>query len=197
MASFHAIAVTARALKGLLTNAAPGFAAANPTISLFRAKELQNPPEFDGVSIYLHRLAFNASRRSLPPRQAPDGTRYRPSTPVDAHFLFTAWAKDPETQLSIMGWALRTLQDSPVLPAGFLNSYAGEGEEVFHPDETVELVGEILTAQDFVNIFGSSGASQQPSLSYVARMVSIDSELAQTEAGPVQTRVLAGAKIIS
>lgn len=196
MASYQAISVIALALKGLLAGAAPRSETQHPDVQIFRAGQLQNPPDLNGVSIYLHRVAFNLARRNLPPRQDPDGKRFRPPTPVDAHFLFTAWAKRPEVQLEHIGWAVRALQDAAILPAGFLNSFAGGSREVFRPEETIELVGEILTAQDFVNIFGSASASQQPSVSYMARMICIDSEIELTDAGLVQTRVFKAAKMI-
>lgn len=192
MASYHAIAVTALALRGLLSNACPrdsqtGFPGAE--FRLFAAADFQSPARLSlGGSIYLHRVTFNISRRNLPPRTALDGTRYRPPTPVDVHFLITGWGRSPEEQQSMMGWMIRTLQETPVLPAGLLNRFAGDRGEVFHSNEAVEIVGEILSFQDLLNIWEIAKSNQQPSVSYIARMVFLDSEIALTEAAPVQTR---------
>jgi hypothetical protein len=192
MADFHAIAVTALALRGLLTNACPrdkdrGFPGAE--FRVFSAADFQPPVRLTvGGSIYLHRVAFNVSRRNLPPRTALDGTRYRPPTPVDAHFLITAWGSSPDEQQSMLGWIIRTLHDTPVLPAGLLNRFAAHWGEVFHGNEAVEIVGEILSFQDMLNIWEISKHNQQPSVSYVARMLFLDSEIELTEGAPVQTR---------
>jgi Pvc16 N-terminal domain len=200
VASYYAIAVTASAIRGLLANACPrdarnGFPGAE--FRLFSAADFQPPVSIGvGGSIYLHRVAFNTSRRNLSPRTALDGTRYRPPTPVDLHFLVTAWGRTPEEQQSVLGWIIRTLQDTPVLSAGLLNRFAGDRGEVFSSNEAVEIVGEILSFQDMLNIWEIAKINQQPSVSYVARMVFLDSEVELTEAAPVQTRGFDYAKIV-
>lgn len=201
MASYHAIAVTSLAIRGLLTNACPrderlGFPGAE--FKLVTAADLQPPAKLAlGVSLYLHRVAFNTSRRSLPPRTTLEGIRYLPPVPVDLHFLLTAWGRSAEEQQSLLGWAIRTLQDTPVLPAGLLNRFAGDRGEVFRSNEAVELVGEILSLQDMLNIWEVAKHNEQPSLSYVARMVFLDSDVQLSESAPVQTRGFDYAKIIS
>jgi hypothetical protein len=192
VASYRAIAVTALALRGLLTNACPrdsrnGFPGAE--FRVFTTADFQSPARLSlGGSIYLHRVTFNTSRRNLPPRTGLDGTRFGPPTPVDVHFLITGWGRSPEEQQSMLGWMIRTLQETPVLPAGLLNRFAGDWGEVFHSNETVEIVGEILSFQDLLNIWEIAKHNQQPSVSYIARMLYLDSEVALSEAAPVQTR---------
>ena len=123
----------------------------------------------------------------MPPRRDPiKGTRRRPPVPLDLHFLLTAWAADAGQQQRLLGWAVRTLEDTPILPAGFLNRFAPGGQNVFEPSETVELVGETLTLQDLENIWEVAKARQQPSLGYVARQVAIDSTLGFTEGRPIE-----------
>lgn len=191
MASFRAIAITSSALRGLLDNAHPGEADgfAGAQFKVCQPAQLQAAPFDLGVSIYLYRVAFNTSRRSLPPRQTPDGRTFRPSTPVDLHYLFTAWAKSAERQHALLGWVIRTLQDTPVLPAGVLNSFAGDGPG-FLNDENVELTGELLSLQDMENIWEIAPTNQQPSVSYLARMILIDSEVETPQPARVQTRGL-------
>ena len=74
-----------------------------------------------------------------------------------------------------------------------LNRSAGEsaGNDgiVFSPDESVELIGESLSPAELVNIWEIAKAFQQPSVSYVARGVLIDSMMEVSPAGElVQTR---------
>ena len=189
MASIHAIAVTANAVRGLLANACPRSVFPGADFKLYQANNFQAQPLLDfGVTVYLHRVAFNTTRRSLPPRQTLDGRRFRGPTPLDLYFLVTAWAKTADAQLELLGWTIRTLQNTLVLPAGLLNRFAGERGQVFRDNETVELVGEVLSAQDLMNIWEIAKANQQPSVAYVARMVLLDSDEPLTESELVQTR---------
>jgi len=189
MASFHAIAVTANAIRGLLANACPKERFPSADFKVYQAADFATTALMDlGVSIYLYRVVFNTSRRNLPPRSTPDGRKLRPPTPVDLHFLLTAWAKSPDQQQELLGWAIRTLQDTPALPAGLLNRFAGDRGEVFRDDESIELIGEILSLQDAVNIWEIAKSNQQPSISYLARMIAIDSDVELTQAAPAQTR---------
>jgi len=189
LAKYHAVAVTGLALRGLLANAWPRDQFPSAEFRLFQTKDLQTPQQVNtGVSVYLHRIAFNTTRRNLPPRQTLLGKRYRPPTPVDLHFLITAWGRTAEEQQALLGWAIRTLEDTPVLSAGLLNRFAGDWGEVFHENETVELVGDILSLQDLYNIWEIAKHNHQPSVSYIARMIYLDSEVELTEASPVQTR---------
>jgi hypothetical protein len=189
MASHQAIAVTALALRGLLANACPKDQFPGAEFRVVQTKDLQPPQQLNtGVSIYLHRITFNTTRRNLPPRQERDGKRYRPSTPVDLHYLITAWGRTAEEQQGLLGWAIRTLEDTPVLPAGFLNRFAGERGEVFRTDETIELVGDVLSIQDLFNVWEVAKHNHQASVSYVVRMVYLDSEIELTNDGLVQTR---------
>jgi hypothetical protein len=212
LASFDAISVVGNTLRGVLSNSLPKrFAGAE--FKLLRTQDFQSGAaqiNF-GVSIYLHRVAFNTNRRNLPPRvDVTTGKRFRPSTAVDLHFLVTAWGRTAEEQMDILGWAIRTLQETTELPAGLLNRFSGDPgdrfpseipgqrrQDVFADSEAVELVGEILTTQELVNIWGYTLNNTLPSVSYVARQVLIDSEIDMPDAGPVQTRGFDYAKIIS
>ncbi len=148
----------------------------------------------EGISLYLYRVATNTNRRNLPPRVAPDGKRYRPPLPVDLFYMLTPWAKTGEQQHRLLGWAMRTIEDTPSIPAGFLNRYSGL--ETFHSNETVELVCEVLSIQDINNIWNGFKPNMYPSVGYVARLIPLESDVLMTEAGPVQTREFAMAKAV-
>ena len=95
--------------------------------------------------------------------------------------------KTPEKQQRLLGWCLRELGDTPILPAGLLNHYGPE-PDTFHPDETVEFVFEPLSLQDMASLWEPLKPHLQVSATYVARMVTIESTLQVTDAGVVQTR---------
>jgi hypothetical protein len=131
----------------------------------------------------------------MPPRILENGKRCRPSLPLDLHFMLTPWSSSADTQLSLLGWAMRTLDDSPIIPASYLN-YDFAGKEVFHPDETVELVFNPLTMQDMASLWENLHQPRiLPSVTYFARLVAIESEEEAVEGTLVNTRVLDLAKL--
>lgn len=140
------------------------------------------------MTLYLYRVAFNTSRRNLPPAVGPDGRRYRPPIPLDLHYLLTPWGKTAAKQHRLLGWAMRELQNVPVLPASLLNSYAPE-KETFRPAEAVEVFCDTLNLQDMSSVLDTLKLNQQLSVTYVARMLLIESAIPIAEAEPVQTRV--------
>jgi hypothetical protein len=199
MATFQAIGVTSKAILGLLEDACPRELFQRAQFQLYQAEHFEKPPVpmNEGVSLYLYRVAFNTNRRNMPPRRDPTGKRFRPPTPLDLWYLLTAWAGDAERQQWLLGWAIRTLEETPILPSGFLNRFGSDGVDVFDATETVELVGDQVSLQDMVNIWEVAKAKQQPSIAYVARLVAIDSTVEMIEAKPVQTRVIAPGGLVS
>jgi hypothetical protein len=201
MATFHAIAVTGETIRNLLAEAWSPDVFPGAQFQLCQATNLVSPPFTDlGVSIYLYRVAYNMTRRNLPMRKRLNGQRFKPSLPLDLHFLVTAWARKPEQQWSLLAWALRTVEDAAVLPAGLLNQNAGSDSHgaplhVFDDDESVELVGETLSLQDMVSVWEIAKQNQQPSVSVVARSVLIDSPIELAESRHLQTRRLEIAQV--
>lgn len=195
MATWNAIAATTRAILGLLEDAYPrelGKLTFSPAhVSDFAGDKV--PP--DGFTLCLYRVALNTSVRNQPPRLKPDGTRYRPSLPLDLQYLLTPWAGDVEKQQRLLGWGMRQLEDNAILPAGLLNRFLKE-PDVFRADETVELVAEPLSLADFTNVWDKLKPRMQTSVTYVARMVLIDSDIALHEGPPVHTRVFNVAKVV-
>ena len=194
MATLQAIAVTGNTIRNLLAEAWPRDVFPGAQFRLCQAANLVSSPFTDlGVSIYLYRVAHNPTRRNLPPRKRLNGDRFKPSVPLDLHFLVTAWARTPEQQWALLAWAIRAIEDTPVLPAGLLNQNAGSDpdgtpQNVFSEDESVELVAETLSLQDMVSVWEIAKPNQQPSVSFLARSVLIDSLVEMPDAGSVQTR---------
>jgi hypothetical protein len=190
MAGFDAIAVTSQAILGLLEDARPTDFE-RTRFRLFQTVDLSDSRDgfTEGISLYLYSVTFNTTRRNMPPRRDPlTGVRRRPPVPLDLHFLLTAWAGDAGQQQRLLGWAIRMIEDTPILPAGFLNRFGPSGTDVFDLSETVEVVGETLSLQDMYDIWQVAQSRQQPSVGYVARQVAIDSTFDLTDPAPAQTR---------
>jgi hypothetical protein len=188
MAKQEAIAATGQAILGLLEDACAKTEFAGMSFKPYQLSSFVSPMD-EGISLYLYRVAVNGARRNLPPTVGPKGERYRPAIPLDLHYILSAWAKDTVKQQRLLGWAIRTLEDVPILPAGSLNNYGPE-PDIFKPSETVEVILESLNLQDWNNLWGATKVTP-PSLSvgYVARMVALESSLALNEV-IVQTREL-------
>ena len=188
MAGAEAIAATSRAVLGLLKAAAatdPRYSSVE--FSLAGATDLQTPPTDPlAATLYLHHVAVNNSRGGAASRIDAAGRRRRPPLPLELHYLLTPWSRSPEGQQGLLGWCARVLYETPTLPAALLN---GSGP-VFRADETVELVWESLTPQVLYDIWQVAQAHQQPSATYVARIVEIEPAPILDDGPLVQTRDL-------
>jgi hypothetical protein len=173
------------AVLGLLRTAAIGGEFDGVEFAHYGSASFHTPMSL-GLSLYLYRISVSANR-NLTCRVGPDGIRYRPPIPLDGHFLVTAWAEDPIKQQRMLGFAIRTLEDTPILPAGVLNQHSPE-PDVFRPDETVELVFESVSVQDASYIWEVAQSKEQPSATYVARMIELESTVPVDGAKMVQTR---------
>lgn len=195
MATHNAIAAVGQAVLGLLASACPRPEFAAAQFELYQAQNFEAPMD-EGVSLFLHRITPANNIRNLPPRVTSDGHRYRPSVPIDLHYLLIAWARDALKQQRLLGWAMREIENTPILHSSLLNQYGPE-PDTFAPNETVDLIMETIAIQDMGAIWEVHRHKFQPSIAYTARMVRIDSDIELTEAGPVQTRVFDAGKVIA
>lgn len=188
MANYHAIAVTSEAILGLLRAACPRPEFQNVSFDLYQPADIiRRDMTKETVSLYLYRVAVNTGRRNMPPRQTPGGLRLRPSLPLDLYYALTVWSVDDTRHQALLGWCMRALEDNAILPSGLLNHYGPDGR-TFRDEETVEIITEPLNLADILNLWEGFKPNVQLSVAYVARQVTIDSELGLTEALPVQTR---------
>lgn len=190
MASHLAIAATSKAVLGVLQRAAATDALAREAaFSLQTSADLQvSSAEQRALSLYLYHVNVNGDRRGAASFGVEQVRSRLPKLRLDLHYLLIAWARTAEVQQSLLGWATRTLQDTPVLGAAVLNA-ALEGP-VFAEDETVELVWENLGQQELFDIWEVARSRQQPSATYLARVVEIDSRVRPEEHAAVRIRDL-------
>lgn len=188
MATYAAIAATSEAIVGLLRRARPKDEFTKAAFEVYQGNDFESPMN-EGISLYLYRVTVNASRRNMPPTVTPEGRRMRPPIPLDLHYLLSAWGQSYDTQHRLIGWAMREIENTPVIPAGVLNS-TGPDADVFRPEETVEIICDPLPLADMINLWETlKPKSNRPlSVNYVARMVAIESRVEIHEYAPVQTR---------
>lgn len=192
MATHQAIAAVSLALQGLLDRALPkdDYPAAQV--------RLVQPADFatgmaEGISLLLYRVGVNTSLRNLPPRTARDGGRFRPSLPLDLHYVLTAWATDADKQQRLLGWAMRLLEDTPILAGNEINQFMPE-VAVFQPEESVELICDPLPLDQWFALWDKLKPKATTSMTYLARMVLLDSERPMPEGERVRQRVFEMAK---
>ncbi|MBM4200655.1 MAG: DUF4255 domain-containing protein [Gammaproteobacteria bacterium] len=189
MASYKAIAGISRAIIGHLEDNCPTLESTQPDCKLFHPADFENPSITEGFSLLLYRVGVNGNLRNLPPRRTLDEGSYRPSLPLDLHYLLTAWATNPERQQRLLGWAMRFLEDRVILPGNLINQYLGEDDkDTFRADEAVEFILDPLSLTDHFNLWDKLKSKLQVSATYVARMVMLDSEMEWTSAPLVQSR---------
>lgn len=194
MATWAAISTVGLAIVALLEKSCPRPEFDGTTFDLYQARNFQAPMA-EGLSLFLYRVTTSTVRRNVPPRPAAAGRRNRPPLPLDLHFLLSPWSPSAVRQHRLLAWAMRTLEDTPTLEAGFLNHYGPGDPETFRPDEAVTLVFDPLSIQDMLNVWEIGKPNIQVSATYVARMVMIDSRVLDEEAGPVQTRVFRASRV--
>jgi hypothetical protein len=193
VATPNAIAATGQAILGLIAASVPKDEFVNAKFELYQAKDFQSPMQ-EGVSLYLYRITPAGEIRNYPPRIAPDGRKYKQLLPINLHYILSAWAQEAAKQQRLLGWAMRILEDTPVLPSGVLNQ-SGPETDTFRPNEIVDLIMETISIYDMGAIWDVSKPNVQPSVGYIARMIGLESQLEITEAAPVQTREFRNGKV--
>jgi hypothetical protein len=200
LATYNGIAAVSKAIIGLLADARRDQFPTElpvPDFRLFHASDYDNPTNSTdarglsngfGVSLFLYRVAINGTMRNAPRQHKADGQVYRAPLPLDLFYLLTPWANDVETQQRLLGWCMRVLHDTPILPAALINAHTAD-VDTFHPGETVELTLDQLSFQDITTLWDKLKPKMQSSVVYIARMVVLESASALVQAGPVQTRV--------
>ncbi len=196
MAHYYAIAAVSATLQGRLADARPQPEFSTAQIELLQVPDFQKPkPVEEGVSIVLYRVAVSGAPRNLYPRLDPGGRRRQPPLPVDLHFLFTMWGRSAAKQQRLLGWVMRTLEDTPTFNAEQLNHYGGP-EAIFDETETVTMIFDSLSLQDLTNVWDILKPNAQLSVAYIARMVYLETLVEEPSGELVQTREFQVAKVV-
>ena len=194
MAAPYAVAAVGEAILALLAAARPTPEFAGAAFELYQGRNFTTPME-EGICLYLHRITPGSNVRNLPPRVAADGRRFRPSVPVDLHYLLIPWARDAFKQHRLLGWAMRVLEDTRVLHASLLNQHGPE-PDLFGPNESLDVLMETLPIQDIGSILEVAKPHIQPAVPYVVRMVVLDSDVELADAVIVETREFGIGKVL-
>lgn len=141
--------------------------------------ELYNPARFEapmqqGISLMLYRVAVDAAARNFAVPRDAQGLAVRPPLPVTLRYLLTPWSPSVDKQQMLLGWAMRVMEDHPLLSADLLNANIA-GHQTFGPAEAVQLILDPLSMQDYALVCEPLKAQLPVSLTYVANGVHLDS----------------------
>ncbi|WP_085314788.1 Pvc16 family protein [Derxia lacustris] len=151
--------------------------------------DAQTPPP-EGFYLCLWRVGIGGMPRNLPPRRTRDGLVFRPSLPVDLYFLLLPVARSADRQAQMLGWVLGFMHDLPALTGETINRYTKGGPAVFAAEESVELIADPLSIADYLALWDRVKSGFQAGMTYVARMVLIDSDRPEAQGALVTERQL-------
>jgi len=185
VATTDALAFLGDTIVAMLQNGLSGLVAPADVL-LSTPEEFKNfTPLQPSVTIFLYHVRINAEMRNGRQRSpAP-----RPALPLEVRFLVTPWTKDTRDAYRIIGATALLFYDHAVLTFGELL-----GANVWAPDDTVELIMESLPVEEHFDIWEPTDIPYKLSLSYLARIIGIDSTLA-TSAAPVTVATIPGSTI--
>jgi len=188
MADFHAIANVCEAVIELLRNAfnPADFPDENVDFKVYSGSDF-NQSMWTGISLFLYRVLPNNIYRMPSGKINDNGRKVKPGLPLDLHILLTVWAPTAIMQHKLLGWAMRTLEDTPIIPQGLLNARIAS---VFRSNETVEIAISELSTEDLFRIWETITENKyQLSVPYVARLIIIESKIELPTGLPVQQRI--------
>ena len=174
MAQIEAIAAVSATLAGLLKDNYPRdeFGQSLP-FELYQPKNFDEPMK-EGIGLCLWRVAPNGNRRNFMTRTDRFGRRFRGSVPIDLYYLIVPFAEQAERQQRLLGWLIRAMHEmGPLIPA-HLNHYLSESD-TFAEAESVDAVAEPLAVADYLTLWDRL-KRLPPSVSYVVRLLLIDSD---------------------
>ena len=133
------------------------------------------------VLIFLYRVSINPHLRNA---GRGDASARPVPLSIDLHFLVSFWAGSGENEQLVMAWTMRELHQVPVLDRSILTAEAGWAD-----NDVIQLVPEEISNEDMMRIWDTLLPDYHLSVSYIARVVRIDPDEAQTAERVVATRV--------
>lgn len=119
------------------------------------------------ATLFLYRIGLNPHLRHTTRRDP--FTSPRAPLALDLHYLLTVWQDSALAEQTIIGWAMRQLDEHAILDSSFLSPEGG-----WAADESIQLLPDDLTSQDLFHIWDRLRPSYRLSVGYVARVVRID-----------------------
>src|SRR5262249_32608959 len=133
------------------------------------------------LTLYLYRVTVNEHTRNV--RRVTGPLAENVPLAVDLHYLLTIWSRSAFTEQVVIAWAMRQLHQHPVLDASSLTPEAEWG-----PGDFVQVIPAELSTEDVMRIWDALDPGYRLSVSYVARVVRIDTDPLPADRPVVATR---------
>jgi len=197
MAGFGAVSAVGKSIERLL-NAA--FLAEQPiSDALPTTAVLVRTEDFDptnaavsipqqGLTIFLYRVDFNKTMRAA--WSAVGSVDGKAHLPLDLHYLLTAWAPNAEHEHLIVGRTMQVLETTPIFSGPLLYPADPTVQTAeWKPNEAIQLLLEEIPTEALMRIFDSLPGDYKLSVPYIARVVRVESRVAEP-APPVTTSAI-------
>lgn len=138
------------------------------TFRVLASGELKASADFGtALTLYLYRVMVNEHVRNQPVRS---GNGNAVPLSVDLHFLVTVWSESAAAEQTICGWAMSQLHQHPIMDVSSLTEEGG-----WRNDDVVQIIPAELSNEDLMRIWDALAPDYRLSLSYIARVIRIDS----------------------
>jgi hypothetical protein len=210
MSNYLAVGGVSAVLRSLLTNA---LTSGGPSTILGGAAQSitatspdlvpVGPDEHPRLNIFMYYASFNPALRNqgLPSRNAQGGQISNPPLALNLHYLITAYGAsqfDPEI---LLGWAMKVLHDTPVVPrstiANALNDLLApatpegtliNGSMLANQIEHIRITPETLTTEEIYRLWTAFQTHYRPTTSYQVSVAVIQDTRTYASNLPVQKR---------
>ena len=135
----------------------------------------------NALSVFLYRVDFNKAMRAAWSAAATlDG---RAHLALDLHYLLTPWSDNAQHEHRILGRAMQSLEETPILAGPLLDPSGG-----WATNEALQLAMEEVPTEALMRTFDSLPTDYRLSVPYIARVLRLDGREARPEP-PVRTAV--------
>jgi hypothetical protein len=198
VARYTVVEDTSETLLGILGAAvlrAFPAAANRPTV------QLAGPDSFDGLppagatppvlTIWLYRIAPDATKRNGPRRIMADGSVGRPLLPLVLHYLITPWSADINTTHALAGLIAQAMYDRAEVGGADLRGALGR-PAAWDEGDSIQVQMEDLGSEELHRFWDTADKPFQLSLGYRVQVVGVEPS-ESTSAYRVTEAVLVGA----
>jgi hypothetical protein len=137
---------------------------------LISAGELaQGTEPHNSLTLFLYRITQDEHLRNR--RRLNDASDAATPLSIDLHYLLTVWSDNALAEHTVISWAMRELQMHPVLDSSSLSP-----EAEWDPSDVIQLIPAEITSDEMMRIWDLLQPKYRLSLSYIARVVRIDTD---------------------
>jgi hypothetical protein len=185
MANIHSINSVGDSIMQFLRNAYPQeLRDAHPCdFRIVSSGELaKSTEEFNTtISLYLYRIIMNEHVRNTSSSRQPRNSSIPLS--VDLHLMLSIWADSASAEHTICAWAMSQLHQHPIMDVSSLTEEGGWSTE-----DVVHIIPAELSNEDLMRIWDAIAPYYRLSLSYIARVIRIDTDESESGLPVIATR---------